>query len=116
MGFVTLKNSEKIPANIVILGAGVIPQTNYLKSSGINLDKDGGISVDSHMSIPGSEGIYAVGMIFLIKVTLPDIHIILRARMLELSIGMLPKIRHEQPHGTSFRLKKGIIQLLFSSK
>jgi NADPH-dependent 2,4-dienoyl-CoA reductase/sulfur reductase-like enzyme len=61
VGAVVLKGGKSIPADLVILGAGVIPKTDFLKSSGIPLDKDQGISVTASMEIPNFEGIYAVG-------------------------------------------------------
>ena len=45
----------------MILGAGVSPKTDYLKESGIKLDRDGGISVYSTMQVPNLENVYAVG-------------------------------------------------------
>ncbi|KAI8899560.1 hypothetical protein BC833DRAFT_585459 [Globomyces pollinis-pini] len=61
VGAVVLKGGKSIPCNFVILGAGVIPKTDFLKSSGIPLDKDGGITVDGSMNVPGFDGIYAIG-------------------------------------------------------
>jgi NADPH-dependent 2,4-dienoyl-CoA reductase/sulfur reductase-like enzyme len=58
---VVLKQDRTIPADIVVLGAGVVPKTDFLKSSGITIDKDGGISVDGSMRVPGFEGVFAVG-------------------------------------------------------
>ncbi|KAJ3269670.1 hypothetical protein HDV01_001142 [Terramyces sp. JEL0728] len=61
VGSVVLKGGHSIPADFVILGAGVIPKTDYLKSSGITLDKDGGISVLGSMEVPNAADVYAVG-------------------------------------------------------
>lgn len=63
VGFVVLKTGEKIAADIVIVGAGVIPSTDYLKGSGITLDRDGGITVDSHLRVNqnGVKNVYAIG-------------------------------------------------------
>jgi NADPH-dependent 2,4-dienoyl-CoA reductase/sulfur reductase-like enzyme len=61
VGAVVLKGGESIPCDFVILGAGVIPQTTYLKDSGITIDRDGGISVNGSMVVPGVENVYAVG-------------------------------------------------------
>ncbi|KAH6564162.1 hypothetical protein BASA50_006853 [Batrachochytrium salamandrivorans] len=61
VGFVVLKSGKKIPADIVILGAGVFPQTTYLKNSGITLDRDGGITVSAGMQVPNVDDVYAVG-------------------------------------------------------
>lgn len=45
------------------MGVGVRPSTDYLKESGFNLEKDGGIKVDEYLRVLGyeDEGIYAVG-------------------------------------------------------
>ncbi|KAI8920504.1 hypothetical protein BC831DRAFT_479339 [Entophlyctis helioformis] len=61
VGFVVLKSGEKIPADVVILGAGVVPQTSYLKESGVKLDRDGGITVNGDMTVPDVDDVYAVG-------------------------------------------------------
>ena len=61
VGAVLLKGGKRLKADFVILGAGVVPKTDYLKSSGIKLDKDGGITVHPSMAIPGTNGIYAIG-------------------------------------------------------
>lgn len=61
VGFVVLKSGLKIPADLVILGAGVIPKTDFLVGSGITLDKDFGISVTAQMNVPGFQGVYCIG-------------------------------------------------------
>ena len=61
VGAVVLKGGKHLPADFVILGAGVIPKTDYLKSSGITLDRDQGISVNGSMEVPGFADIYAIG-------------------------------------------------------
>ncbi|KAJ3359632.1 hypothetical protein HDU91_004863 [Kappamyces sp. JEL0680] len=61
VGAVVLKSGKSIPADFVILGAGVIPKTDFLKSSGIPIDKDQGISVTASMEVPNFEGVYAIG-------------------------------------------------------
>lgn len=61
VGSVMLKGGKKIDADFVVLGAGVIPSTGFLKNSGIALDKDNGISVDHSMQVAGVEDVYAVG-------------------------------------------------------
>ena len=65
VGFVLLKSGEKIAADVVILGAGVIPKTDFLKESGITLDRDGGITVTSTLAVPSVNDVYAVGKITL---------------------------------------------------
>jgi len=60
---VKLKSGEKLPVDIVIIGAGVVPATSYLKSdpaSGITLGQDKSVIVDEHMAT-GADGLYAAG-------------------------------------------------------
>ena len=54
---VTLDNGERIPADMVVLGAGVRPVTHFL--DGVELDKAGGVLVDSRLR--AVEGLYAAG-------------------------------------------------------
>ncbi|KAJ3327139.1 hypothetical protein HDU76_012323 [Blyttiomyces sp. JEL0837] len=61
VGSVVLKSGEKLPADVVIIGAGVVPKTDYLKGSGITLDRDQGITVDAHMQVPNVDGVFAIG-------------------------------------------------------
>lgn len=61
VGSIALKGGEKLEADLVILGVGVAPATEYLKSSGIELEKDGSVRVDDNWKIKGVEDAYAVG-------------------------------------------------------
>lgn len=61
VGHVLLESGQKLEADFVVLGVGVFPETSYLVSSGIKLDKDWGISVESTLAIPNTSGIFAVG-------------------------------------------------------
>ncbi|KAJ3415473.1 hypothetical protein HDV05_004915 [Chytridiales sp. JEL 0842] len=61
VGAVVFKSGEKVAADVVIIGAGVIPKTDYLKGSGITLDRDQGITVDATMQVPNVEGVFAIG-------------------------------------------------------
>jgi NADPH-dependent 2,4-dienoyl-CoA reductase/sulfur reductase-like enzyme len=61
VGSVALKSGESLPADLVVLGVGVAPATEYFKSSGVELNKDGSVSVDDHWRIKGVEDAYAVG-------------------------------------------------------
>ncbi|KAG6909960.1 hypothetical protein DXG01_014229 [Tephrocybe rancida] len=57
-------NGVTIPADFVIMGVGVAPATEYIKGSGIELEKDGGIKVDKYLRVqsgPDQENVYAVG-------------------------------------------------------
>lgn len=61
VGSISLKGGEKLEADLVILGIGVSPATEYLKNSGIELEKDGSVRVDDNFRINGVEDAYAVG-------------------------------------------------------
>jgi NADPH-dependent 2,4-dienoyl-CoA reductase/sulfur reductase-like enzyme len=52
-----LESGEKLPAEIVIIGTGVRPATDFLK--GLDLADDGGVPVDSSMQ--AAPGLYAAG-------------------------------------------------------
>ena len=43
---VTLNNGEVIPAQLVVVGVGVMPATHGLFTSGVRLARDGGVLVD----------------------------------------------------------------------
>lgn len=56
---------EELPADVVIMGVGVAPATEYLKASeGFKdlVDKSGAIAVDELLRVKGLDGsVYAVG-------------------------------------------------------
>lgn len=56
-----------LPADVVIMGVGVGPATEYLKNStGITLDKTGAVEVDEFLRVQGLDGsVYAIGDIAL---------------------------------------------------
>ncbi|KAN0066419.1 Apoptosis-inducing factor 1 [Thecaphora frezii] len=62
---VVIKNSSgeqvSLAADVVILGVGVSPETAFLKESGFQLEKDGGIAVDSKLRVPGHADVFAIG-------------------------------------------------------
>eukprot|EP01117_Protostelium_nocturnum_P016379 TRINITY_DN647_c0_g1_i1.p1 TRINITY_DN647_c0_g1~~TRINITY_DN647_c0_g1_i1.p1 ORF type:complete len:612 (-),score=252.09 TRINITY_DN647_c0_g1_i1:128-1786(-) len=58
-GGIEMEDGSRILGDFIILGVGVSPDTEYLKESGFQLEKDGGIKVDAKMQV--EEGIYAVG-------------------------------------------------------
>ncbi|PRP84293.1 hypothetical protein PROFUN_08313 [Planoprotostelium fungivorum] len=60
-GGILLEDGTKIPADFIVLGVGVAPDTEFLKNSGFSLEKDGGVSVDEYLRVKGEENIYAVG-------------------------------------------------------
>jgi NADPH-dependent 2,4-dienoyl-CoA reductase/sulfur reductase-like enzyme len=63
---VVLDNGEVIKTDMVVVGAGVRPITHFLE--GVELDKAGGVIVDSHLR--AADGLYAAGDI----VSFPDPH------------------------------------------
>eukprot|EP00002_Diphylleia_rotans_P035592 TRINITY_DN7782_c0_g2_i1.p1 TRINITY_DN7782_c0_g2~~TRINITY_DN7782_c0_g2_i1.p1 ORF type:complete len:607 (+),score=130.93 TRINITY_DN7782_c0_g2_i1:51-1871(+) len=58
---VVLDDGEEIPADMVVIGAGIIPSTKLLSESGIPLERDGSVIVNQFMQIPGHDGVYAAG-------------------------------------------------------
>ncbi|TFK40229.1 flavo protein [Crucibulum laeve] len=57
-------NGTTLPADFIIMGVGVAPATEFLKGSGITLEKDGGIKVDEFLRVksgPDTKNVYAVG-------------------------------------------------------
>ncbi|KAG6854380.1 hypothetical protein C0991_007371 [Blastosporella zonata] len=61
-------NGATIPADFVVMGVGVAPATEFVKGSGIELERDGGIKVDKYLRVqsgPDQENVYAVGDIAL---------------------------------------------------
>ena len=54
---VTLDNGEQIETDMVVVGAGVRPATQFL--DGVELDQDGGVVVDSRLR--AADGLYAAG-------------------------------------------------------
>lgn len=56
--------SETVPADVVVMGVGVAPATEYLKASeGFEkaLDKSGAVFVDEYLRVKGLDGVYAIG-------------------------------------------------------
>ena len=63
---VVLDDERMIKADMVISAIGVIPDTNFIKNSGINLGDRGHIVVDDHMET-NIKGIYAAGDAVVVK-------------------------------------------------
>ncbi|KAI9682164.1 MAG: hypothetical protein M1817_000218 [Caeruleum heppii] len=63
VGAVHLKGGKQIPADLVILGVGVAPATEFLKEAKeITLEKDGSIKTDESFQVAGLDGaVYAIG-------------------------------------------------------
>ena len=57
---VTLSDGQELPADVVILGTGVRPNTEWLRNSGVEIGKDGGLICDPFMQT-NKPGIYAAG-------------------------------------------------------
>jgi NADPH-dependent 2,4-dienoyl-CoA reductase/sulfur reductase-like enzyme/nitrite reductase/ring-hydroxylating ferredoxin subunit len=54
---VVLDNGERLPADLVLVGVGVHPATDYLH--GVEINPDGSVTVDKYLSV--TEGLYAAG-------------------------------------------------------
>lgn len=62
VGAVKLKDGASIEADLVILGVGVAPATQYLKDNeSVNLEKDGSLRVDENFKVEGLEDVFAIG-------------------------------------------------------
>jgi apoptosis-inducing factor 3 len=61
VGGIKLKDGKTIPADVVIMAVGIGPATEFLKESGFNLEKDGGLKVDKWLRVVGVPDVYATG-------------------------------------------------------
>ena len=62
VGSVKLKNGTSLPADLVILGVGVKPETSYLKdNSAVQLEKDGSLRTNEAFEVQGLQDVYAIG-------------------------------------------------------
>jgi NADPH-dependent 2,4-dienoyl-CoA reductase/sulfur reductase-like enzyme/nitrite reductase/ring-hydroxylating ferredoxin subunit len=62
VGSVHLKDGTKLEADLVILGVGVAPATEYLKNNSVvRLEPDGSLKVDETFSVVGLKDVYALG-------------------------------------------------------
>jgi 3-phenylpropionate/trans-cinnamate dioxygenase ferredoxin reductase subunit len=57
---VVTKSGREIPADAVVIGAGVNPDVMLARSAGLDLGETGGIRVDSHLE-SATPGVYAAG-------------------------------------------------------
>jgi len=61
VGGVELDNGEILSGDLVVIGAGIIPTTNFLEKGTSYLAGDGSIFVDNHLGIIGLQNVYAAG-------------------------------------------------------
>jgi len=62
VGAVLLKDGTKLEADIVILGVGVAPATEYLRdNSVVRLEPDGSLKTDESFAVVGLKDVYAIG-------------------------------------------------------
>ncbi|KAL3469447.1 hypothetical protein BJX99DRAFT_252007 [Aspergillus californicus] len=63
VGAVHLQDGTVLPADLVVLGVGVRPATDFLQGNpAVNLEKDGSIKVDEHFTVPGqNNNVFAIG-------------------------------------------------------
>ncbi|WP_162466919.1 FAD-dependent oxidoreductase [Streptomyces taklimakanensis] len=58
---VTLTDGRTLPADAVVVGIGVRPNTDWLAGSGVALDDDGGVLCDEHCAVDADRTVYAIG-------------------------------------------------------
>ncbi|KAI2640172.1 hypothetical protein GGS21DRAFT_487917 [Xylaria nigripes] len=62
VGSVLLKDGTKLEADLVILGVGVVPATEFLKDNkDVRLEQDGSLKVDASFLVTGLKDVYAIG-------------------------------------------------------
>ncbi|KAK2756081.1 hypothetical protein FQN54_005488 [Arachnomyces sp. PD_36] len=62
VGAVHLKDGTVLPADLVVLGVGVAPATQFLKeNTSIKLEQDGSIKTDETFAVQGLQDVYAIG-------------------------------------------------------
>eukprot|EP00753_Platysulcus_tardus_P008014 PLAT15554.3.p1 GENE.PLAT15554.3~~PLAT15554.3.p1 ORF type:complete len:851 (+),score=393.33 PLAT15554.3:1037-3589(+) len=58
---VRLECGDLLEAQLVIIGAGIIPATEFLEGSGVDRLRDGSVVVDSTLAVPSAEGLFIAG-------------------------------------------------------
>ncbi|KAK8071157.1 hypothetical protein PG997_011360 [Apiospora hydei] len=62
VGFVVLKDGTKLEADLVVLGIGISPSTEYLSENKVvRLEEDGSLKTDEQYSVVGLKDVYAIG-------------------------------------------------------
>ncbi|KAI1908129.1 Apoptosis-inducing factor 1 [Ophidiomyces ophidiicola] len=62
VGAVHLKDGTVLPADLVILGVGVAPATEFLQgNAAVTLEQDGSLKTDESFAVNGLKDVYAVG-------------------------------------------------------
>lgn len=61
VGAVKLKDGTELEADVVVLGVGVAPATQFLKDSGVSFEKDGSLKTDESFAVTGLKDVYAIG-------------------------------------------------------
>jgi NADPH-dependent 2,4-dienoyl-CoA reductase/sulfur reductase-like enzyme/nitrite reductase/ring-hydroxylating ferredoxin subunit len=56
---VVLDDQQRLDADLVVVGVGVEPVTDYLRH--VDVNEDGSLSVDEHLAVRGSEDVFAAG-------------------------------------------------------
>jgi NADPH-dependent 2,4-dienoyl-CoA reductase/sulfur reductase-like enzyme len=58
---VELDDGGRLPADVVVVGVGVVPATDWLTGSTVKLDDRGAVVVDEFLESVSARGIYAIG-------------------------------------------------------
>lgn len=61
VGAVHLKDGTALEADLVIEGVGVAPATEYLKDTGVHLEKDGSLKTNESFEVEGLKDVFAIG-------------------------------------------------------
>lgn len=62
VGAIHLKDNTVLPADVVILGIGVRPATDFLKNSPLPLEPDGSVRTNENFAVPGfNNDVFAIG-------------------------------------------------------